>query len=137
MDIFPRHRSEDPEDKWILGQAFCAKILKMNGQCVHRSTYQHLTPSEIEDPSEIQKRKEFDASIESKLGPNTKPEHFAHDKDIETPTYDQMDGQIHHAKKADDEESPITFDQYVNAEVMLPKGDQIITGTVKEEEEEG
>ena len=86
-------------------------------------------------PSEIQKRKEFDASIESKLGPNTKPEDFAHDEDIETPTYelyeDQTDGQIHHAKKADEEESPITFDQYVNAEVMLPKGDQIITGTVK------
>ena len=98
----------------------------MNGQRVHRSTYQHLTPSEIEDPSKIQKRKEFDASIESKLGPNTKPEDFAHDKDIETPTYevyeDQTDGQIHHAKKADEEDSPITFDQYVNAEVMLPKG---------------
>ena len=51
-----------PEDKLVLGRylgpsidvgpALTAKILKQNGEIVHRSTYRGLTPEELASPTE-------------------------------------------------------------------------------------
>ena len=47
-----------------IGPAMTAKILKPNGQVVHRSTLRPLTRDEWEDPLEIQERKEFDEAVD-------------------------------------------------------------------------
>ena len=52
----------------------------------------------------------------------------------ETPTYepytdDDGDG-IGHATDVDDEPMPLTFDNYLGAKVVLPKGDDMVAGKV-------
>ena len=52
-----------PADNWVLGHwlgpsqdigpAMCAKLLKCNGQVIHRSSYQHLTREELDSPVHI------------------------------------------------------------------------------------
>ena len=41
-----------------------------------------------------------------------------------------MDGVIH-AKECKDEPTPITYDTYIGGEAVLPKGNDMVTGTVK------
>ena len=38
---------------------------------------------------------------------------------------------VPHAKECKDEPTPITYDTYIGAEVVLPKGNAIVSGTVK------
>ena len=68
-----------PGDKLVLGSycgpsidvgpALTSKILRNNGQQVHRYTYRALTPYELVNPDEIKACDEFDMTIEDKLGP--------------------------------------------------------------------
>ena len=44
---------------------------------------------------------------------------------------DDDDGAIGHAKEAEEEPTPISFDNYIGAEVTLPRGDEMVSGTVK------
>ena len=63
-----------PDDKWDVGRwlgpsmdigpALCAKILKSNGQRVHRSSYHHLTEDEVNSPNEKEKRQLFDRLVD-------------------------------------------------------------------------
>jgi hypothetical protein len=82
-----------PQDKLVLGRhlgpiadvgpgAMTAKILKQNGQHIHRTALRGLTEEESRDPEEIKARSLFDEEIERRLGPSAKPEHFEAD-DIE------------------------------------------------------
>ena len=126
------------DDKWHLGRwlgpsmdirpALCAKILKSNGQRVHRSSYHHLTKDEINSPTEKEKHQLFDRVVEQKLGEAAQSTDFG--EGYEMPTYkpyvdDDGDG-IGHAMDADDEPTPLTFDNYLGAEVVLPKGDDMV-----------
>ena len=46
--------------------------------------------------------------------------------------YDDDDGNgVPHTKECKDEPSPITYDTYIGAEVVLPKGNGMVSGTVK------
>ena len=131
-----------PDDKWHLGRwlgpsmdigpALCAKILKSNDQCVHRSSYRHLTEDELNSPSEKEERQLFDKVIEQKLGKAAQSSDFG--EGYEMPTYEPYvdnDGDgIGHATDADDEPTPLTFDNYLGAEVVLPKGDDMVAGKV-------
>ena len=56
-----------------IGPDMTAKILKKNGDYVHRSTYRSLTDDELDDPLEINKRQQFDTTIYQKLSPGAKP----------------------------------------------------------------
>ena len=135
-----------PNDKLTLGRylgpsadtgpAMCAKILKSNGQYAHRSTYRGLTPDEVRRPEEIAARKTFDEEVEEKLGPNAIAADFdMEDPDIETPTYDlyeDAEDQVRRERAEDaDDITPEMLDQYVGAEVQLPKGDDMVSGTVR------
>ena len=89
-----------PEDKLVLGRylgpsidvgpVLTAKILKDNGQIVHRSTYHGLTPEEIESPFEQAERKKFDEKIEIALDPKASLEDFQ-EIDAETPIYNSYE----------------------------------------------
>ena len=131
-----------PDDKWLLGwwlgpsmdigPTLCTKILKSNGQHMHRSSYCHLTEDEIDSPGEKQKRQIFDKVVEQRLGKAAQSSDFG--EGYEMPTYepyadDDGDG-IGHAMDVDDEPMPLTIDNYLGAEVVLPKGDDMMAGKV-------
>ena len=125
-----------PGDKWVLGwwlgpsigvgPALCAKLLKGNGQRVYRLSYRHLTEDEVNNPEEVKKRDDFDRQNELKVGPTTKSLDFGDEG--QTPVFqlyeDDDDGVIGHA-------TPISFDNYIGAEVTLPRGDEMVSGIVK------
>ena len=99
-------------DGWdqVLGLVLvlCAKLLKGNGQRAYRSSYQHLTENEVNNPEEVRKRDDFDRQIKIKLGPATKLLDF--DNEGQTPVFqlyeDDDDGAIDHAKEAEEEPTP-------------------------------
>jgi transposase len=132
-----------PEDKLVLGRylgpstdigpAMTAKILKSNGQYVHRTTLRALTDDEIASPDELRERTEWDDAIRAKLGPGSTMDDFK-DDDVETPTYDlyadEEDGEAQHMPERDDVTAE-NLDQYIGAEVLLPLGDKMLSGKVR------
>jgi hypothetical protein len=75
-----------PDDKLILGRylgpaidtgsALTAKILKLNGVFVCRSTRWHLTDEKLNRPVHKELRRKFDESIEHHFGPAALPQDF-------------------------------------------------------------
>ena len=141
-----------PDDKMIIGRylgpsfdigpAMTAKILKANGQYVHRSTYRALTEDELRDPLEIKERQDFDLQINEILGHNDTPTsgllinektQSTQQDDIETPQYEpyEDDHQQQGTSIPDaDDATPDSYDPYIGAEVLLPHGQQLVTGRV-------
>ena len=117
----------------MVGPALCAKLLKRNGQSVYRSSYQHLTEDEVYNPEEVKKRDDFDRRIEIKLGRPNKFLDF--DDEGQAPLFqfyeDDNDGVIDHAKEAEEEPTPISFNNYIGTQVTLPRGDEMVSGTMK------
>ena len=71
--------------------------------------------------------------IHSRLGSPASTQDF--EQDYSAPEYelyedDDGDG-VPHAKEVEDELTPITYDTYIGAEVVLPKGNDMVSGTVK------
>ena len=116
-----------------VGPVLCAKLLKCNGQRVYRSSYRHLTEDEVNSPEEVKERDDYDRQFKIKLGPATKLSDF--DDEGQTPIFqlygDDDDGVIDHAKEAEEEPTPISFNNYIGAEVTLPRGDKMVLGTMK------
>ena len=133
-----------PDDNFVLarylgpsfdiGPAMTAKLLIKNGQYIHRSTFRGLTDDELADPNQIKERKEFDISITEKLGASAKPEDLsAVEPDVETPhlpLYEDNDGggtgPIPDREDLEDDH----YDQYINADVLLPTLGTYKTGKV-------
>ena len=71
--------------------------------------------------------------IHSRLGSLACTQDFA--EDYSTPEfalYEDDDGNgVPHAKEYEDEPTPFTYDTYIGAKVVLPKGNDIVSGTVK------
>ena len=92
-----------------------------------------MTEDEVNNPEEVEKRDDFDRRIEIKLGPATKSSDF--DDEGQTPVFqlyeDGDDGVIGHAKQAEEEPTPISFDNYIGTEVTLPRGDEMVSGIMK------
>jgi len=125
-----------PEDSMVLGRylgpsidigpAMTAKILKSNGQSVHRSTLRALTQDEIDDADEIKERESFDKSVQQIMGDSMTTEDYMDNPEVVTPDYEPYeddDGNVAlNAPDADDIDVE-TYDQYIGAEVMLQRGD--------------
>ena len=87
-----------PNDKVVLGRylgpsidvgpALTAKILKMNGTIVYRSTYRGLNDDERNSAIEQAMRDKFDNQIRSKVGPGTSTDSYKELNLEATPTYD-------------------------------------------------
>jgi hypothetical protein len=128
-----------PDDKLILGRylgpaidtglALTAKILKSNGVFVCRSTRRHLTDEELNSPVHMDMRRKFDEAIDLHLGPAALPQDFPAEDLTPDPAYyddtDTMDPEC-----GDAEMTPETGDNYVSAELMLPKGGVLVQGHV-------
>ena len=79
-----------------VGTILTAKILRNNGQQVHRSTYRAFTPDESVKPDYIKARDEFDTAIEDKLGPAASATYFESVPEILTPTLDRYEDDREH-----------------------------------------
>ena len=114
-----------------IGPAMTAKILKGNGQVVHRTTYRGLTPEEQDDPNHQRLRESFDKEVTGKLGPKMSP-HDLTDADADTPEYETYadDHEGEHAHPIEEDTTPEESDEYVNAEVSLPKDGSMLSGRV-------
>jgi hypothetical protein len=115
-----------------IGPAMTAKILKKTGHVVHRSTFRALTDDELQDPTEIESRAEFDNDIDRIFGDVSLAEAFGVDftaKDVQELYSDNS--QDDNGVPDRDDLPDNHYDQYVNAEVLLPKGDSIVAGKVK------
>ena len=110
------------------GNEMAQWVLKINGKIVPRRTCRPLTQQELDSPVEAQKRATFDASIKKILGdsmtimPKSNDDDDGNDfvpyeDDTEAPT---------HVPDADND----AYDQMINAEVLLPHGEIMQTGTV-------
>ena len=71
--------------------------------------------------------------IHSKLGPSASTKDFEEDHSTpEYELYEDDDGdEIGHAKECDNVPTHITYDTYIGAEVVLPQGNDMVSGTIK------
>jgi hypothetical protein len=131
-----------PDDKLVLGRylgpstdigpAMTAKILKSNGHIVHRSTFRALTQDEFDDPTENESRKTFDDRVQHTFGDQSSPDDCKDELQGDEGQHYHNDDDAHRQGTPDRDDVPDDyFDQYLNAEVMLPKGDRMLTGMVK------
>jgi hypothetical protein len=105
------------------------KILKSNGQTVCRSTLRHLNDNKIHCPIHQEMRRVFNETITHHLGPNTMEQDFLAE-DL-TPDYafydDDHDLDPDHA---DLEVTPEMGDNYLNAEISVPRGGTLAKGRI-------
>jgi len=131
-----------PDDKLILGRylgpatgigsALTAKILQPNGQFVCRSTLRHLTDEELQSSIHLDMRRLFDESLVTHLGPSSTAQDFPA-KNLTPDPYHFDDSDFQDPDYGDAEITPILGDNYLSAEIMLPRGGTMIRGRVSEQ----
>jgi hypothetical protein len=135
--MFRDNKPSCPNDKLILGHylgpdidtglALTAKILKLNGVCVCRSTLQQLTDEELSSCIHKEIRRKFDKSIEHHLGPAALPHDFlSEDLTLDAAYFD--DTTAMDPEYGDAEIMPKIGDNYLSAELMLLKGGVMVKG---------
>jgi hypothetical protein len=135
--MFCDNKPSYPDDKFILGHylgpaidtglALTAKILKMNGMFVCRSTLRHLTNEELNSSVHKDMRRKFDESIEHHLGPEALMQDFTAEDLTQDPTYFD-DTNAMDPEYGETEITPKIGDNYLSAELMLPKGGVMVKG---------
>jgi hypothetical protein len=128
-----------PDDKLILGRylgpatdigsALTTKILQPNGQFVCRSTLRHLTDEELQSSVHLDKRCQFDEFVATHLGPAATVQDFPAEN--LTPDPDHFDDtDPNDPDHGDAEITPEMGDNYLSAEIMLPRGGTMVKGRV-------
>jgi hypothetical protein len=114
-----------------IGPAMTRTVVKANGKVVYRSTVRLFSPNKMADETM------FNESLELVLGDSFKYEDFSNDPELESlgtplfePYEDDKGGQIPAPCDDNDEADPDTYDQYVDAEVVIPKGDAMMNAKV-------
>jgi hypothetical protein len=135
--MFCDNESSFPDDKLILGcylgpaidtgLALTAKILKLNGVFVCRSTLRHLTDGELNNSVHKDMRCKFDKSIKHHLGPAALLQDFPAEDLTPDPTY-YNDTNATNPEYGDAEVTPKIGGNYLSAELMLPKGGVLVKG---------
>jgi hypothetical protein len=105
------------------------KILKLNGVFVCRSTLQHLTDEELSSSVHQEMRCKFDKSIEQHLRPVVLPQDFPTEDLTPDPEYFDNKNLIN-PDYGDTEIMPKMGDNYLSAELMLPKDGVMVKGLV-------
>ena len=113
-----------------VGQACCYYILTASGQTIVRSTVQKVSEDEYKSTGFRDELTAYDLSIQTKLGQADipiMPNEFLIDED-DFQVHEKVDpsGDMPEADAFDAQ----TYDQYISAEVMIPKGDGLVTAKV-------
>jgi len=133
QEDFPESRH--PLGRWLgvthcAGQACCYYILPHSGEPIVCSTVQPLTADELKSREVMDHLKAYDLAIETKLGQRgvpPMPNEFLTDEDDDTP-YDPVEPEAE-MPEADAYDAQM-YDQYISAEVMVPKGDILVSARV-------
>ena len=107
--------------------------MKSNGKVVPRSNLRTLKLEERENPAHIEPRRKFTESCETVLGPKATLGNFTPDKvTLEWDLYKDEDGQegTTDATLVEIEPTPEAKHNYINANIMLPRGSEISRGQV-------
>ena len=131
-----------PEDNLVLGRylgpstdirpAMMAKILKSNGQYVHRTTLRGLTDEKVQarDEDESKLRKLFNNEIDRRLSPKAKKEDFEKDNiELTDPELYEDDKQAENYAPDREDIPDNAYNTYIGAELMLQKGDTVTAAT--------
>jgi hypothetical protein len=122
-----------------IGPVMARNFLKKNGSVMYRTSVRHLTPDELEYPTEKKEREEFDIAIEKKFGTSMDKNYFKDYPDYAdfvNTTYDCYEDDEFSSSKIPDiddikeEHDNDTYDQYVGSHVRVPIGDEIRSGKV-------
>jgi len=142
---------EFPEDRrkmarWLgeahgIGQAMCHWIIPDSGIPIARSTVQPILRADKESETVKAELAALDAAIASKFINQSSDEDInsiiipdylqyndANDEEFETPHFEPVDKEAEMPEA--DEFSHEEYDKYISAEVLLPKGDQLVLGKV-------
>lgn len=120
------------------GNILLAKILISNGQVIRRNTFRHLRPDEADSEDVKRQQAEFDSEIRAKLGAGISQDDIAQVNAM-TPQYDPYeDDETQEVGQGYDpdvfqklESDGGAFDNYILTQVLLPRGDEFMLGTVK------
>ena len=118
-----------------ISPAMTTKVLNENGQVLHRSTYRPLTPNELLDKDGTKTQEQFMATVYDRLGFQILPRDLEDIRLENTLKYDPYEDDMQNnqtfSQPAEElEPMPEVGDQYVEAEIMLPRGDEMATGHV-------
>ena len=109
------------------------KIFKPNGNTRHVSTYRPLTPEEYQKDEIKQQMEEFTKSIHEHLGPAATADDFEDEfEEFHTPTFESHEDEETKPLVIPERDDTQDFDQYIGAEVLLPSGDSMKSGKVRE-----
>ena len=116
-----------------LGPAMTDKMLKANGEVVLQSTLHDLMLEEIENPAHIELMRKFTESCETVLGPKAISGDFTPDK--VTPEWELYKDDDEQEGTADAppeyiKPTPEANNNYVNVNIMFPRGSKISRGRV-------
>jgi hypothetical protein len=116
-----------------IGQALCYWILTESGTVIARTTVQKLTSDELNNHLVQERIQEFYKKVRDKLGDtmepiDVQPTANTYLQDIETGTFDPVkpEAKMPEADQFDTD----TCDQYLGAQVLLPKGNFMKSGQV-------
>jgi hypothetical protein len=136
-----------PEDKRFIGQwlgeahkirqAMSCWVLTRTGKPIARSTVQPITEAEMSTEFVKSELKTFDESVSTTLTINSDnsdayaiPDYLQYiddgQEDNETPHYESMEPEA--AMPEADDFTTKEYDKYILAEVLLPKGDDLVLG---------
>ena len=104
----------------------CYKILKVDGKIACRTTIRPLNFSERADPEHENPRVDFDTHITDRLGAAATMGDFdTSDLTPECVYYEDPNTAIHEGSPDEILPTPESGDNYVNVEIMLPRGDEM------------
>ena len=105
------------------GRVMSQCVLNQRGNVLPIQTLRKLRDDELSRPSDVKLREDFDESIRKQHGTSINPPQIAPSVDVEPP-YQDLDGTSEpEMPEADDIPD---YDQYVNADVLLPQGGEYI-----------
>jgi hypothetical protein len=112
-----------------VGSALTANILKSNGQTVCRSTLRHLNNEEIHCPIYQEMLRESNERFTHQIGPTAMEQDFlAEDLTPDNDFYD--DNHDLDPDHGDLEVTPEMGDNYLSAEISIPRGGTLVRGCV-------
>ena len=117
-----------------VGSDMCYWVLKSNGNVLSRTTVQHIPELDLRKDDVKNRLEEYDRVVEGRLmeGNFVLPDEHGmrlEDIDLDEESDDDKKQQKEEIPEQD-EFTPDSYDQYLGAELLLPYGDQMITGRV-------
>ena len=133
---------DNPENpligRWLgvahrVGSDMCYWILKPNGHVLARTTVQHVPDLDLKKDEVKEKLQDFDNAVAVRLNdhsfllPNVGGMYL---DDIDDDEYEGERDKISYDAPEQDDYTPEAYDQYLGAELLLPHGDEMVTGRV-------